>query len=109
VSLGTLDPNLYDALEAAGATIYIIKFEIADSTHYAALQAPGTLTERVEHIRWLARKGWNVSSGFIAGLPGQTERKLLANFALARSLPLDGCSVSPFIPGDETPLAKADR
>jgi len=32
---------------------------------------------------------------------------LLANFALARELPLDGCSVSPFIPGDETPLASA--
>jgi len=32
---------------------------------------------------------------------------LLENFRLARELPLDGCSVSPFIPGDETPLAKA--
>ena len=48
-----------------------------------------------------------MSSGFIAGLPGQTADDLLANFALARDLPLDGCSVSPFIPGDETPLAGA--
>jgi biotin synthase len=48
-----------------------------------------------------------VSSGFISGLPDQTERQLLANFSLAAELPLDGCSVSPFIPGDETPLAAA--
>jgi biotin synthase len=46
-----------------------------------------------------------VSSGFIAGLPGQTDEELLANFTLASQLPLDGCSVSPFIPGEETPLA----
>jgi biotin synthase len=26
---------------------------------------------------------------------------------LARELPLEGCSVSPFIPGDETPLANS--
>ena len=32
---------------------------------------------------------------------------MLANFTLAAELPLDGCSVSPFIPGDETPLAGA--
>ena len=55
----------------------------------------------------LAAAGWNVSSGFIAGLPGQTDAGLLANFALARELPLAGCSVSPFIPGEETPLANA--
>jgi biotin synthase len=32
---------------------------------------------------------------------------LLENLFLARSLPLAGCSVSPFIPGDETPLSAA--
>lgn len=29
----------------------------------------------------------------------------MANFTLASQLPLHGCSVSPFIPGEETPLA----
>ena len=31
----------------------------------------------------------------------------MANFHLAAELPLAGCSVSPFIPGDETPTAEA--
>ena len=48
-----------------------------------------------------------MSSGFIAGLPGQGAEKILANCELAASLPLDGCSVSPFIPGEATPLACA--
>ncbi len=107
VCLGSLDPKLYAELKAAGASIYIIKFEIADPRLYAEMQAPGSLQERIEKIRHLAAHGWLVSSGFIAGLPGQTEAQLLANFKLAQDLPLAGCSVSPFIPGDETPLAKS--
>jgi biotin synthase len=107
VCLGTLDGRLAAELKAAGASLYIIKFEIADPAVYVAMKAPGTYDERLAYIRHLAANGWRISSGFIAGLPGQTDEDLLANFALAQELPLDGCSVSPFIPGDETPLANA--
>lgn len=107
VCLGTLNAALYRELREAGASFYIMKFEMADATRYAELQAPGSLPDRVKHIRQLAAAGWSVSSGFIAGLPGQSGPDLVANFALARELPLEGCSVSPFIAGDETPLAGA--
>jgi biotin synthase len=107
VCLGTLNRALYEELKFAGASVYILKFEIADPDFYARMTAPGTFAERLGHIRDLAAAGWNVSSGFIAGLPGQTDDGVLANFSLARELPLAGCSVSPFIPGEETPLAGA--
>ena len=84
-----------------------MKFESGDAAQYEQLEAPGTLAERLRHVRLLAENEWNVSSGFIAGLPGQTSRDLLKNFELARSLPLSGCRVSPFIPGEDTPLAKS--
>jgi biotin synthase len=105
VCLGSLSQSMYADLKEAGASIYIIKFEIADPKLYAALESPGKFEERLANIRHLAKTGWRVSSGFIAGLPGQTPDDLLANFTLAGQLPLDGCSVSPFIPGEETPLA----
>jgi biotin synthase len=107
VCLGTLDEGLYRELKNAGAGIYIIKFEIADPALYAKMTAPGSYKERIEHIRLLAASGWKVSSGFIAGLPNQSDEELLSNFTLAQALPLDGCSVSPFIPGDETPLSNS--
>jgi biotin synthase len=107
VCLGTLHPALYDELREAGASIYIIKFEIGDPVQYARFTAPGEHAERLQNIRLLASRGWQVSSGFIAGLPGQTPEHLLSNFRVAADLPLAGCSVSPFIPGDETPLASA--
>ena len=105
VCLGTLSPELYAELRAAGAGIFIMKFETGDAVQYEQFEAPGTLAERLRHIRLLAENKWSVSSGFIAGLPGQTPRDLLKNLELARSLPLSGCSVSPFIPGEDTPLA----
>jgi biotin synthase len=109
VCLGSLSPALYRDLQEAGASIYILKFETGTPTQYEALQAPGSLRQRIENIRYLAAHGWKVSSGFIAGLPGQLESEMRANFALAADLPLDGCSVSPFIPGDETPISAAPR
>lgn len=105
VCLGTLNPELYTALQDAGASIYIIKFEIANRATYALRHAPGTFDERIENIRHLAESGWNVSSGFISGLPGQSIEDVLENLSLAKALPLAGCSVSPFIPGEATPLS----
>jgi biotin synthase len=107
VCLGTLSTDLYQALQSAGASIFIMKFEIGHAQRYEEFAAPGTLAERLSHIRLLAENGWQVSSGFISGLPGQTPRDLLENFMVASNLPLSGCSVSPFIPGNETPLASA--
>jgi len=107
VCLGTLNTGLYEQLREAGASFYIMKFELANPARYLELESPGTLVERLQHIRQLAASGWAVSSGFIAGLPEQSAEDLEANFALAGELPLLGCSVSPFIPGDETPLSQA--
>src|SRR6185369_319426 len=43
VCLGTLTSAMYDELLAAGATIYIMKFEIADPAVYKKMSAPGSL------------------------------------------------------------------
>jgi biotin synthase len=102
---GTLDTTLCQDLQDAGASMCTLKCECADRAHYAEFQAPGTLAERLRHVRLLAANGWSVSSGFIAGLPGQKPEDLVNNLRLARKLPVRGCSVSPFIPGEATPLA----
>ena len=107
VCLGTLNRALYAELLEAGASVYIMKFETATPESYQRLEVPGNLAERLAHIRELAELGFAVSSGFIAGLPGQGLAEVLANMELAGSLPIAGCSVSPFIPGEATPLGEA--
>jgi biotin synthase len=107
VCFGTLSENLYRELRQAGASVYILKFETGSEDLYSALEAPGNFHERIAHIRALAADDWKVSSGFICGLPGEGDAELLRSFEVAGQLPLAGCSVSPFIPGDETPLAQS--
>ena len=103
--LGTLSFRQYDELREAGAQYYILKIETGDANHYRFLQAPGTLAERVEAIRYLAQTDWKVSSGLIVGLPGQTEEHIQQSLQFLSELPLAGCSVSPFVAGEQTPFA----
>src|SRR5579859_4399 len=105
--LGTLSQFEYDELREAGGDFYVIKIETGDADHYQSIGAPGTLAKRIVAIRYLAGTGWNVSSGFIAGLPRQTPAHIEQTLDLLVKLPLAGCSVSPFVAGAETPLANA--
>jgi len=105
VCLGTLPDNLYRELHEAGADFYIIKLETGNEAHYRQMASPGNLAERLTAIRHLAATGWNVSSGFILGLPGQDDAMILQTLELLGTLPLAGCSVSPFIPGNDTLLS----
>jgi len=65
------------------------------------------LAKRVTAIRYLAGTGWKVSSGFIVGLPGQTPVQVEQTLDLLAELPLAGCSVSPFVAGEQTPFVGA--
>lgn len=106
VCLGTFSQEIYEALREAGASYYIIKLETGNADHYRTMQSPGDFQERLDAIRRLAEGGWHVSSGLIYGLPDQTEAHVLESIKLLCELPLSGCSVSPFIPGEGTPFAK---
>lgn len=103
--LGTLSARDYGELKEAGGDYYVMKIETGDAAHFREVMAPGTLDERVSAIRGLAGSGWQVSSGFVLGLPGQTPEIIDRTVGLLEGLPLAGCSVSPFIPGEDTPFA----
>jgi len=105
--LGTLSPYEYDQLREAGADYYVIKLESGNAAHYESIGAPGTLAKRLTAIRYLADTGWKVSSGFIVGLPGQTPAHVEETLDLLAELPLTGCSVSPFVAGEQTPFANS--
>ena len=105
--LGTLSPREYDLLREAGGDYYVMKIETGNREHYDAIGAPGTLAERVAAIGYLANTGWKVSSGLIVGLPGQTPAHVEQTLNLLTLLPLAGCSVSPFVAGDQTPFGAA--
>ena len=105
--LGTLAPRDYDQLREAGGDFYVMKIETGNSDHYGFVGAPGNLAERLAAISYLAATGWQVSSGLILGLPGQTPAHVEQTLNLLTLLPLSGCSVSPFVAGPQTPFGAA--
>ena len=99
---------IYEELKAAGATVYIMKFETADAATYGQAAGSGQ-TGRAFAPHPLARDARLESQfGFIAGI-SRTKRRLelLKTAGWRVELPLHGCSVSPFVPGEDTPLATA--
>jgi biotin synthase len=106
--LGTLSSCEYDQLREAGGDYYVMKIETGNSEHFGYIGAPGTLAERLAAICYLAGTGWNVSSGMIVGLPGQTQEHVEQTLNLLTLLPLAGCSVIPFVAGAQTPFFGTD-
>lgn len=104
LNLGNKTHDEYAYLREQGATSYIIKFETSDPRLNERMRFE-TLESRLEHLRDLLGLGYRVGTGAIIGLPGQDAASVARDILLARDLGVHMCSVSPFIPAPDTPLA----
>jgi biotin synthase len=95
----------YLQLFEAGASQAILKFETSNAELYRSYRPHSTLDNRLGLLRELHGMGYDVSSGFIVGLPGTTKADHERDLALLTELPLFAASVSPFVPNEGSPLA----
>lgn len=109
LSCGMLPYEAYREFRKAGADRYLIRFETSDEVLHAQLRDGFTLSERIEAIENLRSLGFQVGSGFMVGLPGESEETVIQNVLLAKSLNLDMAGIGPFIPHPDTPLAEAPQ
>lgn len=101
--LGNLDREQYSALRQAGADRYILKFESSNPDLYRRSKPNDTLENRVACLQQLVELGFEVGTGNIVGLPGQTTDDLVADLQFLERFPLTMMSCSAFIPGEQTP------
>jgi biotin synthase len=97
----------YEHLHRAGAGQVIIKFETSNAPLFEKLRPHSTLERRLRLGRDVAAMGYQLSSGFIQGLPGASAADLDNDLEQLAELPLFAASVSPFIPSEQTPLQNA--
>ncbi len=102
--LGKLAPEQYQQLWDAGAKRYILKFETSNPELFARMKPRDSLDKRLACMEDLLRIGYQVGSGNIVGLPGQTLEDLLDDMELLGRYDLAMNSASVFIPGETTPL-----
>jgi biotin synthase len=62
-------------------------------------------SDRIAILATIARLGYEVGSGVMIGIPGQTYEDLAEDIAWFRRLNLDMIGVGPYLPHPETPLA----
>ncbi|MEN3013455.1 MAG: [FeFe] hydrogenase H-cluster radical SAM maturase HydE [Endomicrobiia bacterium] len=91
----------------SGADRYLLRFETADEDLYSFLKNGEPLSKRIEMLHNLRDIGFEVGSGFMVGLPNETDEVAVKNLLLCKELNLDMVGIGPFIPHPDTPLAEA--
>ena len=107
LSCGIRSPGEYRALRDAGMDRYLMRFETSDRELHECLRDGVSLERRLRALRDLREAGVEVGSGFMVGLPGETEKTRRENLELCRDLELDMIGIGPFIPNPDTPLFAA--
>ena len=107
LSLGEKTFEEYKAYKEAGADRYLLRIETTDKELYEALD-PGMLHEdRKRCLRDLKTLGYEVGTGSLVGLPGQTLESLADDILFFKEIDADMIGLGPFIPNDDTPLKGA--
>jgi biotin synthase len=104
LSVGEREPFEYQLWREAGAERYLMRHETADPFLYDRLHPGQTLAKRISLLKTLKALEYQVGTGFMVGLPGQSTETLLADLELARELEAEMVGIGPFIPHPGTPL-----
>jgi len=101
----------YRLLREAGTDRYLLKFETSDRELFRRLKPDSSYEGRMDCLRWLRELGYQVGSGCMVGLPGQTPEALADDILFMKEFDFDMIGIGPFLPHPETPLqntAKGD-
>jgi len=106
LSLGERPDKDLAAWREAGADRYLLRFETSDRNLFEEIHPPlgNRECDRIAILRRLREFGFEVGSGIMVGIPGQTYASVANDIALFRELDLDMIGIGPFIPHPATPL-----
>jgi biotin synthase len=103
LSLGERGFDEYRTWKIAGADRYLLKHETANPKLYATYHIKQNLNDRLAHLKYLKRIGYEIGSGNLIGIPMQTVEDIADDILLCKELNADIASFSPFLPSSSTP------
>ncbi len=104
LSLGERPEADYAAWKEAGADRYLMRMETGDRELYAALHDGRGLDSRLACHAALRRLGYQLGSGIMVGLPGQSVSGIALDLASMAGGRYAMLGIGPFIPHPDTPL-----
>lgn len=104
LSIGEKSFEEYKAYKEAGADRYLIRIETTDKDLYHRFDPGMSWDERKECLVNLGKLGYEVGSGIMVGLPGQTLESIADDLLFLQDMQIDMAGIGPFIPHPDTPL-----
>lgn len=104
---GEQESRVYERWRKAGARRYLLRIETSDPEFYGKLHpADHNFQARVNCLRRLRELDYQVGSGVMIGLPGQTTDQLVRDLRFFEESDLDMIGMGPYIPHEDTPLGR---
>ena len=94
----------------AGADRYLLRFETSDPALYRRIHPdlPGIPSDRFAQLERMRGMGYEIGTGVMVGLPGQSWDTLASDLLRFRDFDMDMIGVGPFLPSPRTPLGSPD-
>jgi len=104
LSLGERDSGVYKEFLRAGADRYLLRIETTDPDLFKKLHPDDDLEYRMQCLYDLKKLGYEVGTGIMVGLPGQTLESLAGDLLFFKELNPAMVGIGPFLPHQDTPL-----
>ena len=106
LSVGEQTAETYRRFRDAGAHRYLLRIETSHRELFARLHPAGqSFDARLACLRQLRALGYQVGTGVMIGLPGQTVAMLADDVAFFREMDVDMIGMGPYLVHEHTPLA----
>ena len=108
LSLGEQTKETYKRWYDAGARRYLLRIETTNRQLFDAIHKGCSIyEEKIECLKFIKETGYQVGTGVMIGLPGQTIEDLAEDLLFYKAIDADMIGMGPYIPHFGTPLGKS--
>lgn len=107
--VGEQTEESYRRMAEAGASRYLLRIETSSQELYEKLHPQDgnhSFETRLNCIKALRRVGFQVGTGVMIGLPGQTEEDLVNDILFYKDMDIDMIGMGPYVIHHDTPLGQ---
>lgn len=105
LSIGERTCEEYAAFKMAGADRFLLRIETTDKELYERMNPGMSLANRKRCLRDLKELGYEVGTGSLIGLPGQTVESIADDILFFKEIDADMLGIGPLVVNEQTPLA----
>ena len=109
LSCGEQTTDTYERWFDAGAHRYLLRIETCNQELFHQIHPKNELhlfERRIKALEYLKKTGYQVGSGVMIGMPGQSLDHLVDDLLFLNDLDVDMIGMGPYIPQEDTPMGR---